>query len=278
MAYAITLQAGQEKPPEQPTTFEAASVRPNTSGIPDSTFRRQPGGRFNATNVTLRQLLTNAYQVQGFQLLNVPDWADRERFDIVAKINGNPPPMPPGSPNDPIWVAVRALLADRFKLVVHEESRELDLYALVMARADRKPGPSLRPSTQECERIMGEFARSGVPPTPPPGVEVFCGMRRSFGRVVAGGASMAMLARNLAPQLGRTVVDRTGLDGFWDFEMTFAQENAGPVPAGVELPPVDPDAPSIFTAMQEQLGLKLEATKGPVDVIIVDSVSRPMPD
>lgn len=275
---AAGVQAGQDKPAGQPTTFEAASVRPNNSGSPDSTFRRQPGGRFNATNVTVRQIITNAHQIQGFQLVALPDWAGVERFDIVAKIAGDPPPMPPGSPNDPMMLAVRALLEDRFKLMVHRETRDLDLYALVLARADRRPGPSLRSSTQDCERVMRDAARSGVPPSPPPGVEVFCGMRRSFGRVVAGGASMGMLASNLAPQLGRTVVDRTGLEGFWDLEMTFAQEMTGPVPAGVELPPADPDAPSLFTAMQEQLGLKLEPTKGPVEVVVVDSVSRPVAD
>ena len=278
LVWVIGIEAWQEKPTAQPTTFEAASVRPNNSGVPDSTFRRQPGGRFNAINVTLRQIITNAYQIQGFQLLNLPDWAGQERFDIVARIDGNPPPMPPGSPDDPMILAVRALVEERFKLVVRREQRELDIYALVMARGDRKPGPSRRTSTQDCERVMRDAARSGVPPSPPPGVEVFCGLRRGFGRIVAGGASMGMLASNLAPQLGRTVVDRTGLDGFWDLEMTFAQEITGPIPAGVEIPPVDPNAPSLFTAMQEQLGLKLEPTKGPVEVVIVQSVSRPTPD
>lgn len=278
LAWVIGIDAWQEKAVVQPTTFEAASVRPNNSGIPDSTFRRQPGGRFNATNVTVRQIITNAHQIQGFQLIALPDWASEERFDIVAKIAGDPPPMPPGSPNDPMMLAVRALLEDRFKLKVRRETRDLDIYALVLARADRKPGPSLRSSTQDCERIMREAMRAGVAPAPPPGVEVFCGMRRSFGRVVAGGASMSMLASNLAPQLGRTVVDRTGLSGYWDFEMTFAQEGAGPVPVGVELPPVDPNAPSLFTAVQEQLGLKLEPTKGPVEVVVVESVSRPVQD
>ena len=143
LVWGIGIEAWQEKPTAQPTTFEAASVRPNNSGVPDSTFRRQPGGRFNAINVTLQQILTNAYQVQGFQLLNLPDWAGQERFDIVARIDGNPPPMPPGSPNDPMILAVRALVEERFKLVVRREQRELDIYALVMARADRKPGPSL---------------------------------------------------------------------------------------------------------------------------------------
>ena len=277
-ASAIGVHAFQDKPAAPPTTFDVASVRPNRSGEPGSRFRREPGGRFTATNVTLQQLLTNAYQIQGFQLLNLPDWATTERFDIVAKIAGDPPPMPPGSPDDPMMLAVRALLVDRFKLAVHKETRRLDIYALVMARADRKPGPSLRSSAQDCERVMREAARTGVAPSPPPGVEVFCGLRRGFGRVVAGGAWMGMLASNLAPQVGRTVTDRTGLAGFWDLEMTFAQEIVGSVPPGVEIPPVDPNAPSLFTALQEQLGLKLEPTRGPVDVIVVDSVSRPTAD
>ena len=277
-ASALGVHAAQDKPASQATTFEVASVRPNRSGEPGSRFRREPGGRFTATNVTLQQLVTNSYQIQAFQLLNLPDWATTERFDITAKIAGEPPPMPPGSPDDPMMLAVRALLADRFKLAVNRETRRLDMYALVMARGDRKPGPSLRASTQDCERVMREAARAGVAPTPPSGVEVFCGLRRGFGRIVAGGASMTMLASNLAPQVGRTVVDRTGLTGLWDLEMTFVQEMVGPVPPGVEIPPVDPNAPSLYTALQEQLGLKLEPTKGPVDVIVVGSATRPGPD
>ena len=271
-------QGDPKKGTAQPTTFEAASVRPNKSGELGSRFRREPGGRFTASNVTLRQLITNAYQVQGFQLLNLPDWAGEERFDIVAKLEGNPAPMPPGSPNDPMILAVRALLEDRFKLVTHRETRQLDIYALAMARPDRKPGPSLRSTTQDCQRVMQEAARTGVPPSPPPGVSVFCGLRGSFGRIDGGGASMAMLANNLAPQVERVVVERTGLEGEWDFELSFAQEARGPIPPGVELPPVDPNAPSLFTALQEQLGLKLEPAKGPVEVLVVDSASRPMLD
>jgi uncharacterized protein (TIGR03435 family) len=278
-ASVITLDAWQQDAAVQPTTFEAASIRPNKSGESGSTFRRQPGGRFNAINVTVRQLITNAYQIQGVQLVGAPDWTNDERFDIVAKIEGNPPPMPPGSPNDPMILAVRALIEDRFTLRTHREKREMDVYALVMARPDRKPGPNLRPTTQDCESLMREAARTGVPPTPPPGgPSVVCGIRGSFGRVEAGGASIAQLVNGLAGQVGRIVVDRTGLQGGWDFEMYFAQESRGPLPPGVELPPVDPNAPSLFTALPEQLGLRLEAAKAPVDVLVVDSVARPTSD
>ncbi len=88
-----------------------------------------------------------------------------------------------------------------------------------------------------------------------------------------------MFASGISNQVGRAVVDRTGLTGSWDFELTFAAEPPrGPLPPGVELPPVDPDAPNLFTAVQEQLGLKLESTKGPVDVLVIERVERPMPD
>jgi uncharacterized protein (TIGR03435 family) len=278
LAWAVSLRGGQEKPTSTPTTFEAASLKPNRSGDSGSTFRRLPGGRFNAINVTLRQLITNAYQIQGFQLVSAPEWIGEERFDIVAKIEGNPPPMPPGSPNDPMILAVRVLLEDRFKLVTHRETRQLDIYALVMARPDRRNGPALRQTQQDCERLMREVARTGVMPSPPPGTSVLCGSRGTFGRVDAGGVTMSMLANNLASQVGRIVVDRTGLEGGWDFELTFAPEARGPLPSGVEPPPVEPDAPSLFTALQEQLGLKLESTKGPVEVLVIDGVSRPTPD
>lgn len=149
-ACAVGLHAGQDAPRSQPTSFEAASVKPNTSGDPGTSIRRQPGGRFNAVNAPLRALITLAYQLQGFQLVGAPDWAANERFDIVAKIEGDPPPMPPGSPSDPMILAVRALLADRFKLVVHRETRQLDIYALVTASPDGKPGRGLRQTTQDC--------------------------------------------------------------------------------------------------------------------------------
>lgn len=266
--------------PDGPTSFEAVSIRPNRSGDPGVSIRRQPGGRFNTVNAPIRSLITLAFQIQGFQLVNDPDWISDDRFDIVAKMDGDPPPMPPGSPNDPMVLAVRAMLADRFKLATHRETREMDIYALVMARPDGKPGPALRPSTQDCPGALGARARGGAPPAPQPGgTQVLCGIRQSFGRVIAGGIPLSMFTNGLAGQLGRVVVDRTGLGGGWDFELTFAAEPPrGPLPPGIAPPPVDPDAPSLFTAIQEQLGLKLESTKGPVDVVVIDNVERPSPD
>lgn len=270
---AIGLNAGQDPGTPAPVSFEAASVKPNKEGGTESYVRRQPGGRFNSVNMPLRVLITFAYQIQPFQLVNAPDWVGEERFDIVAKMEGDPPPVLPGSGPDQMMLAMRTLLADRFKLVVHRETRELDIYALVMARPDGKPGPALRQSNGDCTRAMEAVRQGGPPP------KMLCGARQTFGRIQFGGFPLSIFANGLSGQLGRVVVDRTGLTGEWDFELTFAPEPPrGPLPPGVELPAIDPNAPSLFTAIQEQLGLKLESTKGPVEVLVVDAVERPISD
>jgi uncharacterized protein (TIGR03435 family) len=212
--------------------------------------------------------------------VNDPSWLRTTNFDIVAKMEGDPAPVPPGAGPDPLMLAMRSLLAERFKLTVHRETRETDIYALVMARPDCKPGPALKPSTQDCAAMMAA-ARGGPPPGPPPGPNspVMCGMRATFGRIQAGGMPMNTFANNLAGRVQRTVVDRTGLAGYWDFEINFAPDSApAPLPPGVDLPAGDPTAPSLFTAVQEQLGLRLQSTKGPVEVLVVDRIEPLTPD
>ena len=273
-------QAPAQAPdPNAALTYEAASVKPNKSGVQGSSIRRFPGGRLQATNMPLRALITFAYQVQGFQLVDDPTWIRNENFDIVAKMEGDPPPVMPGTGPDPHMVAMRTLLAERFKLAVRRETREMDIYALVLARPDGKLGPALKPTTQDCAAMIAA-ARGGPPPGPPPGPNspVVCGMRGLPGRLVAGAMPMSLLASNLSGQVQRIVVDRTGLSGAWDFEITFAPERPLNPPPGVEFPPADPNAPSLFTAMQEQLGLKLQSTKGPVEVLVVDHVEQPISD
>ena len=269
------LYAQQGPEPNPSVSFEAASVKPNKSGDPGAMIRRQPGGRFNAVNVPARFLITFAYQIQGFQLVGGPGWIANDRFDIVAKMEGDPPPMPPGAGPDQMMLAMRSLLAERFKLVVRRETRELDIYALIMARADGKPGPALKPSTIDCAAEMNG-PRAGGPP-PGPNDPVRCGSRQNFGRIQFSGLPLSAFANGIAGQVGRMVVDRTGLSGVWDFELNFAPERPLGAP-GAEPPPVDPNLPTLFTAVQEQLGLKLEPTKGPVEALVIDSIQQPTAD
>jgi uncharacterized protein (TIGR03435 family) len=158
---------------------------------------------------------------------------------------------------------LRRLIADRFGVVVHDDTRDLPVFVLRIARADGRLGARMRPSTVDCGSLAVAAARA------PCGLDV----RFAAGSVTGIGVSMAQFARNLVGAAGRTVVDRTGLTGGYDFDLTFAPDSAAT--AG---PPVDPAAPTLFTAIQDQLGLKLEPGRAPVAVLVIDRASRPVPD
>jgi uncharacterized protein (TIGR03435 family) len=243
-----------------------------------------PPGRFTATNIPLRVLITNAYQLSFFQVVGGPDWAGTDRFDIVAK-------APDGAPPEQTRAMVRTLLEDRFKLVVHMETRDTPIYALVRARTDGL-GPNLKASAMDCGPIRAQRAaatadaararggRIAVPPPPGPTEQVVCQMRVS-GRggptlnYRGGNITMPALANALRPYVGREVVDRTGLTGEFDFDLQFsAPPTTAQTDAGIPVAPLD-DAASIFTALEEQLGLKLESTRGPVELMVIDSAERP---
>jgi len=251
----------------QTYTFEAASVKPaRPDNPPGQGVSRAPGGRFTAVNAPLRFLIMYAYQLQGHQLVGAPDWITSERFDIVAKMEGDPPAIVTAGP-DPMRLAMRSLLTERFGLVAHNETRELDIYALTMARPGGKPGRALKVSPDDCA-VMAAAARVTPPAPNPDGTPPFiCGQQMAQGRIRFAGYPLTLFATGLSNNLGRAVVDRTGLTGNWAFELTYAPE-----------PSPDSDAPSLFTAIQEELGIKLESTKGPVEVLVIDSVARPTPD
>jgi bla regulator protein BlaR1 len=279
----LWLRAQSAAPAIGSQAFEVASVKPNKSGDGRIGFQIQPGGRFTATNVPVRELIRMAYGIQSFQLVGGPDWIGSERFDIVAKAESDPPPSPPGGPPGPILMMVRNLLVERFKLAVHNETRDLPIYALVMARADGRLGPQFRASQVDCAAVRAAARGRGGPPLAPPkpGERPPCGMFGGFGRIAAGGVSIAQLAMSLSPRVNRVVLDRTGLTGLYEFELEFTPDQMpqGPPPPGAPpLPPIDPNGPSIFTALQEQLGLKLDAQRGPVEVLIIDGVEQPTPD
>ena len=269
---AVAIVAAQERP----TAFEVATVKANKSGDTNGMLRNLPGGRMTATNMMLRPMITFAYQIAGFQLVGGPGWTATDRFDIVAKLEGDPAPVGPGVIG-PMQLALQTLLADRFKLKVHRETREMDIYALVMARPGGGPGPNLKPTTQDCAAIALAARRGAAPAPPAPGGAVQCGIAIGPGRIRFGGLPASQIVAALAGQSGRIGVDRTGLTGSWDFELNFAIEGRGG-PGGPDTPAADQNAPNFFTAVQEQLGLKLESTKGPVEVLVIDSIEKPVDD
>lgn len=281
MAVTIGLTLGAQQP-----SFEVAAVRRNTSGDGFTGLQMQPGGRLTFTNAPVRMLITRAYNVQNFQIVGGPDWLTSARYDITAKAaEGNTPP-------DQLNLMLQSLLADRFQLVLHRETRELPVYFLVKAREDGRLGSALAPAAVDCSAGRGR-AGGGPPPAaaPPraggPGTVAPAagGCRFLFapGRLTVAGQPIGMVANALGAQLGRPVIDKTGLAGAYDFELTFMPEGRGmpvgpPPPGAPELPPIDPNAPSIFTALQEQLGLKLESARGPVEVLVIDSAQPPVED
>lgn len=275
-ASGVSAQAPAANKPR----FEVASVKPSAPDAQGQSVRRSPvGGQFFASNIPLRDLIALAYQVPDlpWRLDGVPEWAASERFDIVAKAAGDVPPVRPGSP-DPILMMLRTLLEERFRMTSHAENREMPVYALVLAKPGTL-GRDLKKSEVDCDAI--QLARvtaaakgaSAPPPINADGRPV-CGFRGvkgdgpgAPGGIQAGGIPMWQLANRLTGFVERTVVDRTGLEGYYDWQLLFS-------------PPRSPDQSggSIFTALQEQMGLKLESTRAPVEVWVVDRVERPTPD
>ncbi|HYM25680.1 MAG TPA: TIGR03435 family protein [Vicinamibacterales bacterium] len=281
-AAAISARQGAA-PADKTLQFEVASIKLNKSGDGRVMIGMQPGGRFTATNVALRMLIRNAYQLQDSQLVGGPDWMNDERYDINAKaedgaISGPPPPL--GQPG-PVQLMLRALLADRFKLTVHNEDRDMPIFALVLNRPDGKLGPQLTKSDVDCAAIAGR-GRGAAPPGPPqPGQPMPCGIRIGFGNMVVGAAPTLQIAASLSQFAGRIVVDKTGLTGAYDMNLTWTPDNLPQRPPGAPEPlvngvPIDPNGPSLFTAVQEQLGLKLESQRAPVKVLVIDRAEHPV--
>jgi uncharacterized protein (TIGR03435 family) len=254
----------------QSPTFEVATIKRNMSGSTSASNRALPGGRVTITNNTLRNIIRNFHRIQPYQLIGGPDWLSTERWDIVAKAEGDPPP-------ERMIEMVKTLVADRFKLTTHTETRELPIYALVLAKGDKSLGPQLHRSTTDCAAIFAEArARGGAPPRGPDGGPL-CGINMDTGRMATSAVTIADLARNLSTVAGRSVVDKTGLNGNFDVELTWTPDGpAGSAPAGGPTPVND--GPSLFTALQEQLGLKLDPQRGPVEVLVIDSVAKPVED
>ena len=277
-----TTFAAQAQQVERLPRFEVASIKQNTS---DDRARMgaQPGGRVSVTNTPVRNLIATAYGMFSApamiraRIVGGPDWLDADRYDIKAKASGEFQFGPDGPPKD-MLLMLRALLEDRFKLKMHYETRELPTYDLVLARTDRTLGPELHKANVDCEAVFAARRAGAAPPArgpiePPP-----CALISGPARTIAGAASMQQLATNLTARLERPVVDKTGLTDRFDFMLAFTPDQR-PLPQSPPgLPPIDPDGPGLFTALQEQLGLKLVASKALMDVLVIDSVEHPTPD
>jgi uncharacterized protein (TIGR03435 family) len=260
-----------------PPSFEVASIKPNHSAEMRIGFMFQPG-RFTTTGATLKHLITLAYNIKDFQVSGGPSWISSDKYDIEAKESDSEAEalekLPPDERGKQMDLMLQSLLADRFKLKVSRATKELPVYALVVA----KNGPKLT------EAKPGDTYQNGIkgPDGHPAGGAGM--MRMGPGQLTGQGLPMESLAHLLSEQVGRNIVDQTGLKGKYDFTLQWAPDQRpagmlmgpeGPKPATDNAPPPDTSGPSIFTAIQEQLGLKLESTKGPVEIIVIDHVEQP---
>jgi uncharacterized protein (TIGR03435 family) len=263
---------GQAAQTDQKTpAFEVASVKANKSGSIRSNLDLRPGGRFTAINVSLVGLIRVAYGTAGplpqSSFPDVPNWFYADHYDIIAKAEGD-------TTQEQLLPLLRSLLADRFKLVVHTEIKTTPIYALVLTRRDDRFGPSLRRSN------------GGCPPAPGDQVSPECRMLNAPGTLRARGIPLEALTRMMSAWLDdhRLVRDETGLTGRFDVDLRWTPDRQPVVP--VDAPPeigraiaaIDANGPSLFTAVQEQLGLKLESRKEQNDVIVIDHVEKPTED
>jgi uncharacterized protein (TIGR03435 family) len=251
---AIVVAVGALATAQAPS-FDVASVKPNKTNEAQSVPQMQLGGRLTLINRTLRYLVLFAYSslespLHDMQVVGGPDWIDRDRFDVVAKMEGNPPPVPATA--NLARMMLRAVLAERFHLQTRTESRELPVFALVVARPDGQLGPGLRRRSESDCSDCG-YLRGGQ------------GMLNYRGVGIG-----ALLRPNALGRLDRIVIDRTALQGLFDIDLTWTVDTA---PATASS-----DAPSVFTALQEQLGLKLNPTRAPVEVLVIEGAERPIPD
>ncbi len=219
-------------------------------------IRSQPDGTFRAVGATLKMLVMFAYDVKAFQILNTPGWTGTDLWEIQAKGDASG-----GRPSRAdVQMRVRSLLEERYQLQVHHERRTIPVYALVVAKSS---GIKMTAATSN--------EQPGICPCGP-------------ASLTPNRASMAMLADVLSTYLWRVVIDKTGIKGEYAFKLAwtpmpneYGPEALGlPLRAGNSPPPDGANAgPSIFTALKEQLGLRLESQKGPVDMIVVDRIERP---
>jgi len=292
LAMVPAIAAAQFPPnagPVDPNTrFDVVSIKAYDEALAGQILMRTTPAGFESA-VPVAVLVRMALQKPDYQIAGAPRWVESERYAIKAK-----PPAGASPATTPVLIA--NLLKDRFQFQTHLETREQPIFYLVKARADGRLGPDLKPTSAECQALIAErqeMFKKGVVPTlpaslPGPNDPLPCGFVRSPPGVFAGSG------RNIAPEFvramsdltGRPVIDKTGLTGLYDFALKFAYEGRMPLGPLGSLGPLspgatavgDPDAPSLAIALQEQLGLKLESARGPVEIAVIDRIEKPVID
>lgn len=245
--------------------FEVATIRPSApNDAHGTTFSFTPDGGVKVTNGTVKGIVEMAYDYRDFQISGGPRWVDSELFNIVAKSASDSTGASTGNPSAHIQetrLRLQALLAQRFQLKVRRETRELPVYVLEVGAKGAK---------------LGENSAANSSGTSPAGINAGCG------QMTGTNTSMANLAYKLSRQLDRTVLDRTSLTGNYDFQLSWAPDSgacSAPVPGGSSASAATTaDGPSLFTALQDQLGLRLGSQKALVEVLVIDHVERPSPN
>lgn len=247
---------------EAPKAFEVVSIKPNSASDNRTMIRIAPGGGFSSSGMTLKLLIGQAFNLRDFQISGGPGWIGSDRYDIDAK---GPEGMPERMPMDLLRPMLKAMIEDRFQMKYHMELKEMPVYVLTQVQGGHKM------------KVVEALA-----PTPGQGPGGRVPQRISIGRGQLTGASVpiAMLVQQLSHQLGRTVIDKSGLPGLYEIELQWTPEPGvggpgGPPPSADHIAGADNSGPTIFTALQEKLGLRLDSQKGPVPIVVIDSVSKP---
>jgi uncharacterized protein (TIGR03435 family) len=252
----LVLSGLHAQPAPAPLSFEVASIKRSAPEAPGFFLQIRPGGGLQATGATVKNLIGLAYGLREFQISGGPKWADSDRFDINARAERSSASETPAANGSELRERVKSLLAERFQLAVHSENKEQDVYALVVA----KNGPKFHETKSESGRSI----------------------RGRRGSITGQGTTMQLLAVNLSNQIGSPVLDRTGLPGNYDFKLEWTSDlgrGSGSIggSAAEPEPPLasDPEGPSVFAALQQQLGLRLERQKGSVKVLVIDRLEKP---
>jgi uncharacterized protein (TIGR03435 family) len=257
------------------TAFEVTSVRANASGDRRASIQFTPAGDLRAVNQPVRVLINFAFRIPLFRVEGMPDWFSTERFDVSGV-------APAGLKMEPFAEVrsqlLQSLLVDRFKLKARLVTKEVPAMIVSLARADGRLGPRLRRSSVECQTAVAGGARGRGESPPPTPREPVCGLGGSSAGPICGRAvTMTQLTDGLGGVYQRPVVDMTGLEGRFDLDVSFTPDNPGGpgVSFGAVCNSSNADAPTLSTALQEQLGLRIRSGRAPVEVLVIDSVERP---